>query len=142
MKKSLFVMFTMFFLFVFATSSNAGTLENQGRAWLDAQKDPALINVSGTWKSSAFGDLSLTQAAGSRDVSGDGGGYDLTGVVSGKSLYLVFSTKRHGTADYCAVVSAETDTVLSGEYFNRLSRLRFGAGLCQQHGRTLHMKKQ
>jgi hypothetical protein len=142
MNKSFFKMFVVFFLLVFATSLNAGTLENQGRAWLDAQKDPAAINVNGTWQSSAFGELSLSQAAGSRDVRGDGGGYDLAGVVSGKSLYLIFSTKRHGTADYCAVMTAESNNLLSGEYFNRLSRLRFGAGLCQTHGRTLTMKKR
>jgi hypothetical protein len=142
MNKSFFKMFAVFFLLVFATSLNAGTLEKQGKDWLDAQKDPAAINVSGTWKSNEFGALTLTQTEGSRDVSGDGGGYDLTGVVSGKSLYLIFSTKRHGTADYCAVVTTQSDTALIGEYFNRLSRLRFGAGLCQQHGRMLHMNKQ
>ncbi|MGD0681483.1 MAG: hypothetical protein ABR990_05485 [Terracidiphilus sp.] len=141
MNKSFIKMFAVFFLLVFATSLNAGTLENQGKAWLDAQKDPAEINVNGNWDSREFGSLSLAQTAGSRDVSGNGGGYNLTGVVSGKSLYLIFSTKG-GTADYCAVVTAESDTILSGEYFNRLSRLRFGAGLCQQHGRKLHMTKQ
>jgi hypothetical protein len=115
-------------------------LEDQGKAWLDAQKDPAAINVSGTWDSE-FGDLHLKQAEGSREVAGDGGGYDLSGVVSGKSLYLLFAT-HHGTVDYCAVADFQSDSVLTGKYYNRLSRLRFGAGLCQEKSRPLNMRKR
>lgn len=131
---------TVFFLLVFATSLRAGSLEKQGKEWLDKQTDAADINVSGTW-SSEFGELRLDQVAGSRDVNGSGGGYTLDGVVSGKRLYLLFST-NHGTVDYCAVVSSESDGVLSGEYYNRLSRLRMGTGLCQEKSRRLLMHKR
>jgi hypothetical protein len=128
------------FALVLVTSLGAGTLENQGKAWLDAQKNPAAVNVSGTW-GSEFGDLHLKQAEGGRDVEGNGGGYELTGVVSGKSLYMLFST-HHGTVDYCAVANSENDTVLTGRYYNRLSRLRFGDGLCQEKSRALNMRKK
>ena len=121
---------------------SAASLENQGRAWLDKQKDPALINVTGMWQSE-FGVLDLTQPKDGRDVTGKGGGYELMGVVSGRTLYLVFATK-HGTVDYCGEATATTDDKLLGEYQDRLSRLRFGAGegVCQTKGRTLHLTKK
>ncbi|MGP8271307.1 MAG: hypothetical protein ACLQLH_14670 [Terracidiphilus sp.] len=140
MKKFSFWLLVIGFVFVFATTVSAGTLEKQGKDWLDKQTDPAAINVSGTW-GSEFGELRLDQAAGSRDVSGSGGGYNLNGVVSGKRLYLIFATNR-GTVDYCAVVSSESDGVLSGEYYSRLSRLRMGTGLCQEKSRRLLMHKR
>ena len=140
MNKLFFKMCTMFFLLVFATSLSAGSLEKQGKDWLDKQTDPAAINVSGTW-SSEFGELRLDQVAGSRDVSGSGGGYNLDGVVSGSRLYLLFTT-NHGTVDYCAVVNSESDGVLSGQYYSRLSRLRMGTGLCQEKSRRLLMHKR
>ena len=118
---------------VCAAALNAGSLEKQGKDWLDKQTDPAAINVSGTW-SSEFGELRLDQVTGS-------GGYNLDGVVSGKRLYLLFAT-NHGTVDYCAIVSFESDGVLSGEYYSRLSRLRMGTGLCQEKSRRLLLHKR
>ncbi|MGA2004178.1 MAG: hypothetical protein ABSG70_12390, partial [Terriglobales bacterium] len=44
----------------FPTSLTAGSVEDKGKAWLDAQKDPAQINVSGEWDSE-FGGLYLKQ---------------------------------------------------------------------------------
>jgi hypothetical protein len=140
MKKLLGGLLVAGFVFAFATNLGAGSLEKEGKEWLDKQTDPAAINVSGTW-SSEFGELRLDQVAGSRDVSGSGGGYNLDGVVSGKRLYLLFAT-NHGTVDYCAVVNSESDGVLSGEYYNRLSRLRMGTGLCQEKSRRLLMHKR
>ena len=140
MKKLLSVLLVAGFVLAFSTALYAGSLENQGKAWLDKQKDPVAINVSGVWESE-FGELRLDQATGSRDVSGSGGGYNLAGVVSGKRLYLLFATKS-GTVDYCAVVSSESDSILSGEYYNRLSRLRMGEGLCQEKSRRLLMHKK
>lgn len=122
-----------------ATILSAGTLEKEGRAWLDAQKDSAAINVDGTWDSE-FGDLHLIQSAGSRDVNGVGGGYGLAGVVSGKRLYLLFTSGR--TVEYCAVVTSGSGNSMAGSYSNRLSRLRFGAGLCQEKNRPMYMTKK
>jgi hypothetical protein len=135
-----------FFLFGMVAAAvgmlSAASLENQGRAWLAKQKDPAQFNVTGVWDSE-FGILDLAQPKDGRDVTGKGGGYELTGVVSGKALYLVFATK-HGTVDYCGEATVTADDKLLGEYQNRLSRLRFGAGegVCQTHGRTLHLTKK
>lgn len=134
-------MFAMFFLLVFAASLSAGTLENKGQAWLDAQqKDPPVINVSGAWDSD-FGVMHLQQAEGSKDVSGTEGKYELKGVVSGKMLYLLFGT-GHGTVDYCAVLTAESEKLLNGNYHYRNTRLKFGAGLCQESSYPMYMRKQ
>jgi hypothetical protein len=113
-------------------------VEAEGKAWLDAQKDPPAINVNGAWNSDEWGSLFLTQAEGSRDVSGNGGGYDLTGVVSGKSLFMLFSIS--GTVQYCATLSANGDTILSGAYSNRKSRVH--SGLCQEKHRPMNMTKK
>jgi len=130
-----------FMVLAFATALQAGTVEKQGKAWLDAQKDPAEVNVNGMWDSQAFGALSLNQATGSRDVDGSGGGYELTGVVSGKRLYLLFATKR-GTVDYCAILISDSDNSFAGSYSDRQTRLRFGGGLCQEKSRPMYMKKK
>jgi hypothetical protein len=136
-----FVIFVTFFLLCLIPATlNGGTVEVQGKAWLDAQKDPAAISVDGTWISEEFGDLHLSQDAGSREVSGVGDGYGLTGVVSGKSLYLLFTSGR--TVEYCAVLSSGSGNNLVGSYSNRLSRLRFGAGLCQEKSRPMYMTKK
>ncbi len=125
-----------------ATLMFAATLEKQGKDWLDQYKDPAQINVTGTWNST-FGNLELNQAKDSRDVSGTAKGYDLTGVVSGRTLYLLFVT-HHGTVDYCAEVTSSTDTLLTGDYQVRVSRLRMGAGsaVCQTKSITLRLTKR
>jgi hypothetical protein len=47
--------------------------------------------------------LHLLQTAGSREVSGNGGGYEITGVVSGKRLFMLFATSH--TVEYCATLS-------------------------------------
>ena len=130
-----FVILSAFLLLCLTPLSlSAGTVEDQGKAWLDAQKDPAAINVD------EFGDLHLSQDAGSRDVQGAGGGYGLMGIVSGKSLYLLFTSGR--TVEYCAVLSSGSGNSLSGTYSNRVSRLRFGSGLCQEKSRRMYMSKK
>jgi hypothetical protein len=124
-----------------ATTLFAATLEKQGKAWLDEHQDAAHVNVTGTW-SSDFGDLRLEQAKESRDVTGSGGGYDLNGVVSGKTLYLLFS--KNGTIGFCGIVTASSETTLVGQYEYRLSHLRFGAGsgVCQTKGYNLTLNKR
>lgn len=80
MKSALSVMLALFFAFPAA----AGNVEKAGREWLDEHKDSPQVNVTGTWESSEWGKrLSLTQAEGSRDVSGTDTKFELTGVVSG-----------------------------------------------------------
>jgi|ERR1039458_1787264 hypothetical protein len=141
MKKSLFVLLTMSFVLLFATSLSAGTLDGRGKAWLDAQKDPPEVNVSGDWDSE-FGNLHLRQTEGGREVSGIGGEYELTGVVSGKRLFLLFSIG--GSVDYCTTVSYESDKSMTGTYSNRVSRHQSKKGLCQgpEKSRPMYMSKK
>jgi serine/threonine protein kinase len=120
------------------SSANVG---ERGRAWLDAQKDPPAINVTGAWNSEEWGDLRLIQTQGRRDVSGDAPGYELTGVVSGKRLFLLFHNGK-GKVDYCATLDTAADNKLSGGYSDRVTRLRFGHGLCQEKSRPMHMIKK
>ena len=120
------------------SSANVG---DRGRTWLDAQKDPPAVNVTGAWNSGEWGDLRLIQTQGSRNVSGDAPGYELTGVVSGKRLFLLFHNGK-GKVEYCATLDTAADNKLSGGYSYRVTRLRFGHGLCQEKSRPMQMIKK
>jgi hypothetical protein len=122
----------------FPTSLTAAKVEVEGKAWLDSQKDPAAINVNGAWDSDEWGAFHLSQAEGSREVSGNGGGYEIVGVVSGKRLFLLFSESH--TVEYCATLSPDGESSLSGTYSNRKSRVH--SGLCQEKSRPMNMKKR
>jgi len=122
----------------FPTSVAAAKVEVEGKAWLDSQKDPPAMNVNGAWSSEEWGTFLLTQTEGSREVSGNGGGYQITGVVSGKRLFMLFSTK--GTVDYCATLSSSGENSLTGTYSDRKSRLK--SGLCQESSRPMIMTKK
>jgi hypothetical protein len=122
----------------FPTSLTAAKVEVEGKAWLDSQKDPAAINVNGAWDSDEWGAFHLSQAEGSREVSGNGGGYEIVGVVSGKRLFLLFSESH--TVEYCATLSPDGENTLSGTYSNRKSRVH--SGLCQEKSRPMNMKKR
>lgn len=138
MKRLAFALIVVLLGISFPTSLGAAKVEVEGKAWLDSQKDPAEINVNGAWDSEEWGTFHLKQAEGSRDVSGNGGGYDLTGVVSGKRLFLLFSEKH--TVEYCATLSPDGENSLTGTYSNRKSRLH--SGLCQESSRPMNMKKK
>jgi hypothetical protein len=99
------------------------------------------MNVTGSWTSEEWGDLRLIQTQGGRDVSGGSPGYELTGVVSGKRLFLLFHNAK-GKVDYCATLDTAADNKLSGGYSDRVTRLRFGHGLCQEKSRPMHMFKK
>jgi len=122
----------------FPISLAAAKVEVEGKAWLDAQKDPPTINVNGTWDSDEWGTFHLVQTEGSREVSGNGGGYDIVGVVSGNRLFLLFAEKH--TVEYCATLSSNGENSLAGTYSNRKSRLH--SGLCQESSRPMNMKKK
>jgi hypothetical protein len=122
----------------FPTSLTAIKGEVECKAWLDAQKDPAGINVNGTWDSDEWGAFHLLQTEGSREVSGNGGGYSITGVVSGKRLFMLFSSRR--AVDYCAILSPNGENSLIGTYSSRRSLLH--SGDCQQKIRPMNMTKK
>src|ERR1700689_3070337 len=98
----------------FSTSLAAAKVEVEGKAWLDSQKDSAEINVNGAWDSEEWGAFHLTQSEGSREVGGNGRGYVITGVVSGKSLFMLFSARRG--VEYCATLSPNGENSLIGTY--------------------------
>jgi hypothetical protein len=135
MKQLTFAVTLLFLCISFPTSLAAAKVEVEGKAWLDSQKDPAEINVNGAWDSEEWGAFHLIQAEGSREVSGNGGGYEIVGVVSGKRVFMLFSEKH--TVEYCATLSPNGDTGLAGTYSNRKSRLH--SGLCQESSRPMNM---
>ena len=99
---------------VLAASLSAGDLETKGKAWLDSRSEAASINVKGSWHEREWGTVTLIQAPGSKDVTGDGDGWDITGVVSGKQVFLLFSHK--GKVTYSAKLTSENDGSLNGSY--------------------------
>lgn len=138
MKQLTFAVTLLVLCISFPTLLAAAKVEVEGKAWLDSQKDPAEINVNGVWDAEDWGALHLTQAEGSRDVTGNGDGYDILGVVSGKRLFLLFSEKH--TVEYCATLSPNGENSLTGTYSDRKSRLH--SGLCQESSRPMYMKKK
>jgi hypothetical protein len=138
MKQLTFAVTLLLLCFSFPTSVAAAKVEVEGKAWLDAQKDPAEINVNGAWNSDEWGAFHLIQAEGSRDVSGNGGGYVITGVVSGKSLFMLFSARRG--VEYCATMSPNGENSLIGTYSGRKSLLH--SGRCQEKTRPMNMTKR
>jgi hypothetical protein len=138
MKQQTFIVTLLLVCFSFPTSLAAAKVEVEGKAWLDSQKDPPAINVNGAWDADDWGTLHLSQSEGSRDVTGNGAGYDIVGVVSGKRLFLLFAEKH--TVEYCATLSPNGENSLEGTYSNRKSRLH--SGLCQESSRPMYMKKK
>jgi hypothetical protein len=128
----------LLFCISFPTSLAATKGEVEGKAWLDAQKDPAAINVNGTWDSEEWGTFHLLQSEGSRDVSGNGAGYEITGVVSGKRLFMLFVARR--AVNYCATMGPNGENSLIGTYSSRRSLLHSGA--CQEKTRPMNMTKK
>jgi len=138
MKKLTFAVAWLFLCISFPTSVAAAKVEVEGKAWLDAQKDPPAMNVNGVWNSDEWGSFHLSQSEGNREVSGSGGGYEITGVVSGKRLFMLFSEKH--TVEYCATLSPDGEKSLAGTYSNRKSRLH--SGLCQESSRPMNMTRK
>jgi hypothetical protein len=135
--KSIFSIMLALFL---ATPADAAKVDGRGREWLDEHKEPPQVNVTGSWQSPDWGTLKLTQAEGSRDVSGTDSRFELTGTVSGKELYLLFA-KKNGSVAFCAILISESDSLLNGTYSYPVTRLRLGHGLCQGKSYRLRMTK-
>jgi hypothetical protein len=136
--KSIFSVTLALFL---AIPADAGKVEGRGREWLDEHKDSPQVNVAGSWQSPDWGGtLTLTQAEGSRDVSGNDKRFELTGTVSGKEVYLLFA-HSNGSVAFCATLVSASDGVLTGTYSYPVSRLKLGHGLCQTKSYRLRMTK-
>ena len=107
-------------VFFSAAFANGQKVESEGKAWLTQHTQLAEINVNGVWQSGDWGKVTLAQAEGSREVSGEGDGWDITGVVSGKAVVLLFSSK--GKISYSAELLAEGEKTLKGTYSKSLMK--------------------
>ena len=57
--------------------------------------------MNGNWYAKEWGKIVLNQVKDGRDLTGRGDGWDITGVVSGKQVFLIFSSR--GNIAYSAV---------------------------------------
>jgi hypothetical protein len=79
--------------------------------WVAQRTAPAEINVTGRWKSDAWGKAEFTQIG--RHVNGTLGEYTVKGVVSGYRAYL--TAKDDGWVFY-TIVLKKSDHALEGNY--------------------------
>jgi hypothetical protein len=114
MKRYLFLLLPVGMVLMLAVGLSARNLDTKGKAWLDAHSEAAAINVNGDWHAKEWGKIVLNQAQGSRDVTGTGDGWDISGVVSGKQVFLLFSHK--GNVTYTAELTSEGENSLNGSY--------------------------
>ncbi|MGB9204024.1 MAG: hypothetical protein WCB94_08605 [Terriglobales bacterium] len=133
MKKSLFLLLAVSVVLILAVGLSAKNLETKGKAWLDAHSEAAAVNVNGDWHAKEWGKIVLNQAQGTRDVTGRGDGWDITGVVSGRQVFLLFSS--HRTVVYSAELTAESDSSLNGSYSK-------GFMSEKTKGKSMHLTKQ
>jgi hypothetical protein len=88
--------------------------EKDGRAWLEANREAAAVNVTGVWEGAEWGRIPLSQREGGRRIIGTGDGWDVSGVVSGNQVYLLFSHK--GKVAFSAKLTADATGALTGVY--------------------------
>ncbi len=133
MKKGLFLLLAVSVVLMLAVGLSAKNLDTKGKAWLDAHSEAAAINVNGNWHAKEWGKIVLNQAQGSKDLTGRGDGWDITGVVSGKQVFLLFSNR--GTVVYSAELTSESETSLNGSYSK-------GFMSEKTKGKSMHLTKQ
>jgi hypothetical protein len=114
MKKHFSRLLPVGLVLILAVGLNAKDLDTKGKAWLGAHSDAAAVNVNGSWHAKEWGTIVLRQAPDSRDLTGDGDGWDITGVVSGKQVFLLFSHKAK--VNYSAKLTSQDDNSLNGSY--------------------------
>jgi hypothetical protein len=113
-KKHFSLVLPLAMVLVLTVGLSAGDIETKGKTWLGSHSDAAAINVNGSWHEKEWGTVTLTQSEGSRDVTGDGDRWDITGVVSGNQVFLLFSHK--GKVTYTAKLTSQSDGSLDGSY--------------------------
>jgi hypothetical protein len=99
---------------VFDQSVPAQSEDKEGRIWLDANKGAATLNVTGVWEGGEWGRIPLSQREGGRRIIGSGDGWDISGVVSGNEVYLLFSHK--GKVGFSAKLTSDGPNLLIGVY--------------------------
>ncbi len=98
----------------------AQKVEEEGNAWLALYNEPAEINVNGVWDSDDWNEVTLNQVDGSRDLTGEGDGWIIKGVVSGKKIALLFTWK--GKVEYSAELEAKGENALIGSYSRHIMK--------------------
>ena len=76
-----------------AVSLHGQTEAAEGKAWLAASAEKPAMNVTGIWEGGDWGLVSLNQRQGDSRIIGTADGWDLSGVVSGKTVLLLFLKK-------------------------------------------------
>jgi hypothetical protein len=88
--------------------------EKEGKAWLDLDTDSPALNVTGVWDGQDWGKVSLNQREGGRKIIGTAEEWNISGVVSGKDVYLLFCYKDK--VAYSAKLTADGPSQLTGIY--------------------------
>jgi hypothetical protein len=99
---------------IFDQSVFAQSEDKEGRAWLDANKQTPSLNVTGLWQGGEWGRVPLSQSEGGRRIIGTGDGWDVSGMVSGKDVFLLFS--HNGKVGFSAKLTADGANLLTGVY--------------------------
>ncbi len=133
MRKGLFLLLPVGVVLIVAVGLSARDLETKGKAWLDAHSGAPPTDVNGVWYEKEWGKIVLNQSPGSRDLTGKGDGWDITGVVSGNQVFLLFS--NHDKVVYSAELTYEGENRLNGSYAK-------GFMDDKTKGRPMHLTKQ
>jgi hypothetical protein len=120
MRRILFVSLTLASAaLIFVQSGFSQSEDREGRAWLDANKQPATLNVTGLWQGGEWGRIPLSQQEGGRRIIGTGDGWDISGLVSGNDVYLLFS--HNGKVGFSAKLTQDgVANLLTGVYASGL----------------------
>jgi hypothetical protein len=101
-------------VFAFSVLLHGQVEEKDGKAWLDAYTAPPQMNVTGIWDGGDWGLVSLNQHQGGRRIIGTADSWDVTGIVSGKNVYLLIWKKD--TVAFSAKLTIEGPSQLTGVY--------------------------
>jgi len=91
-----------------------------GDRWLSDQFEAAEVNVSGNWVSNDWGHGTLRQNG--RNISGVLGGYNVTGILSGRSAYLLIADGEWYY--YSAILEMPRAGVLTGRFSRAIPFVR------------------
>ncbi|MGD0681482.1 MAG: hypothetical protein ABR990_05480 [Terracidiphilus sp.] len=106
---------TLFILvFAFSVLLHGQTDEREGKSWLDTNTAPPQMNVTGIWDGGDWGMVSLNQHQGGRRIIGTADSWDVTGIVSGKTVYLLIWKKDK--VAFSARLTIEGSSQLTGVY--------------------------
>jgi hypothetical protein len=105
----------IFSITLFPSTASAQTVDKEGKAWLEKCSDPSTLNVNGDWRdadwysksnwhNTSWNNVTLSQQQDSRQITGWADKWDITGVVSGNSVCLLFSYE--GRIRYSAKLTA------------------------------------